>query len=310
MRRQPPTWKKACRTARRCFTVWGMDSGAALKRLTARLRAARVDEAQTKAEWLLAHALGCRRLEVYTHPERPLTPEAVAQLRAQSRRLAAGEPLQYVLGATDFFGRRFITDPRALIPRPETELLVETALGLPMLWTRETPRVADVGTGTGCVAITLAWERPDARLWAVDVSADALALARANAQRHGVEARIEWVHGDGLSTFAPASLDLVVSNPPYVPTAEWSALPRDIRDYEPRVALDGGADGLAVLARLVAQAADKLAPAGWLALEIGEDQGRRVNDLMNRAGFVNIAVRKDLAGWDRVVVGRKAKAGI
>ncbi|MCX6998668.1 MAG: peptide chain release factor N(5)-glutamine methyltransferase [Kiritimatiellaeota bacterium] len=225
----------------------GMDSGAELKRLAARLQAAGVDEAQTKAEVLLAHALGCRRLEVYTHPERRLTPVLVEQLRAQSRRLAAGEPLQYVLGAAEFYGRSFKTDPRALIPRPETELLVETALGLPLVWKRAAPRVADAGAGTGCLAITLALERPGAHIFAVDISADALALARENAQRHGVSARIAFMRGDGLAAFAPASLDLVVSNPPYVPTEEWNALPRDIRDHEPRVALDGGADGLAVL---------------------------------------------------------------
>ena len=114
------------------------------------------------------------------------------------------------------------------------------------------------------------------------------------------------MHSAGLTAFAPAALDGVVSNPPYVPTAEWQGLSREIRDHEPRLALDGGADGLAVLAPLIAQAAAVLAPGGWLALEIGEDQGRRVSDLMKRAGFVNIAVRKDLAGWDRVVEGIKA----
>jgi HemK-like putative methylase len=138
-----------------------------------------------------------------------------------------------------------------------------------------------------------------------DHFADALALARANAARHGVSARREFVQSRGLESFAPAALDLVVSNPPYVSTAEWRALPREIRDHEPRVALDGGADGLAVLAPLVAQAAEKLAPAGWLALEIGEDQGRRVRGLMKRAGFVNIALHQDLAGWDRVAVGMR-----
>jgi len=285
-----------------------MDSGTALRQLAARLKTAGMDEAQTKAEWLLAHVLGGGRLDVYTHPERSLTPDQAARLRQLGRRLAAGEPLQYVLHTAEFFGRSFQTDGRALIPRPETELLFTAALDAPCLTgerRRSAPRVADVGTGTGCLAISLALERPEARIWAVDVSADALALARENAQRHGVTARIEFVQGGLLDPIAPASLDLVVSNPPYVPTAEWRELPRDIRDHEPRAALDGGADGLAVLAPLIVQAADKLAPGGWLVLEIGEDQGRRVRDLMKRAGFVSMKVRQDLAGWDRVVVGRK-----
>ncbi|TAN37452.1 MAG: peptide chain release factor N(5)-glutamine methyltransferase [Verrucomicrobia bacterium] len=280
-----------------------MDVSGELKRLTAQLKAAGRDEAVAEAESLLAHTLGCRRLAVYLHGERQLTAEQLSTLKIRTQRLLAGEPLQYVLGEVEFCGRIFACDKRALIPRPETELLVEVALGFSKAWKKKTPKVPDLGTGTGCLAITLALERPHAQIFAVDVSADALALARANAARHGVADKIKFVQADLLAPFADASLDLIVSNPPYVPTAEWGDLPRHIRDFEPRVALDAGPDGLDVLRRLIAQAAAKLALGGALALEIGEDQGRRVAGLLHASGFRNVVVHKDFAGWDRVVTG-------
>ena len=282
-----------------------MDVSRELKRLAALLRAAGHDEATAEAESLLAHALGCRRLEIYMQGGRPLLSEQLALLQTQTQRLQSDEPLQYVLGEVEFCGRVFVCDARALIPRPETELLVEAALGCAKVWARKQPKVADIGTGTGCIALTLALAQPRAKIFAVDISPAALALARQNARRHEVADRIEFVQADLLAPFGAGELDLVVSNPPYVPTAEWGALPRPIRDFEPRNALDAGADGLEVLRRLVAQAIDKLAPGGALALEIGEDQGPRVAGLLRSAGFVNVAVKKDFAGWDRIVTGEK-----
>jgi len=282
-----------------------MDVSGELKRLAALLKAAGHDEATAEAESLLAHALGCRRLEIYLHGERPLLSEQCALLKAQARRLHNDEPLQYVLGEVEFCGRVFACDARALIPRPETELLVEAALGFAQVWARPQPQVADIGTGTGCIALTLALAQPRAKIFAADISPEALALARQNATRHGVADRIEFVQADLLAPFGAGALDLVVSNPPYVPTAEWGALPRHIRDCEPRNALDAGADGLDVLRRLVAQAVDKLAPGGVLALEIGEDQGPRVAELLRSAGLRHVAVKKDFAGWDRIVIGEK-----
>ena len=280
-----------------------MNVSSELKRLTASLKAAGHEEAVAEAETLLAHALSCRRLEVYLHGERKLTPAQAAGLAAQVQRLIAGEPLQYVLGVVEFCGRPFQCDPRALIPRPETELLVEKALEFSKIWKQPTPRICDLGTGTGCIAITLALERPHSRIFAVDISAAALALAHANAERHGVADRIEFREADLLAPFAAHSLDLIISNPPYVSTAEWMELAPPIRDHEPRCALDGGPEGLDVIQKLISQAAEKLLPNGFLALEIGEDQGRRVADLLRINGFMNVAVHKDFAGWDRVVTG-------
>lgn len=282
-----------------------MDASGELKRLLALLKAAGHDEATVEAESLLAHVLGCRRLEIYLHGERKLSPAQLALLKTQAQRLQAGEPLQYVLGEVEFCGRVFACDARALIPRPETELLVEAALGFSKVWKKKHPKVPDLGTGTGCIAITLALARPQAQIFAVDISADALALARQNAERYGVAKKIQFLQADLLASFDGGELDLIVSNPPYVPTAEWEALERNIRDFEPRGALDAGRDGLGVLRRLIVQAATKLASGGALALEIGEDQGRSVSEWMKAAGFVNVAVKKDFAGWDRIVTGEK-----
>ena len=282
-----------------------MDVSGELKRLIAQLKAAGRDEAGVEAESLLAHALQCRRLDVYLHGERHLTPDQVAQLKIQAQRLQTNEPLQYVLGEVEFCGRTFACDKRALIPRPETELLVELALGFSKAWKKKSFKVPDLGTGTGCIAITLALERPQAQIFAVDISPDALALARDNAAQHGVAERIKFVQADLLTPFADHSLDMIVSNPPYVPTAEWGELPRHIRDFEPRSALDAGPDGLNVIRRIIVQAAEKLALGGALALEIGEDQGWRVADLLRGAGFRNVTAHKDFAGWDRVVTGEK-----
>lgn len=282
-----------------------MDVSGELKRLTALLKTAGHDEAMAEAESLLAHALGCRRLEIYLHGERPLLPEQLALLQAQAQRLQSDEPLQYVLGEVEFCGHAFACDARALIPRPETELLVEAALGFAKVWARQQPQVVDIGTGTGCIALTLALAQPRAKIFAVDISPAALTLAQQNAARHGVAHRIDFVQADLLASFGAGEVDLVVSNPPYVPTAEWGSLPRPIRDFEPRNALDAGADGLDVLRRLVAQAVEKLAPGGALALEIGEDQGPRVAELLRAAGMRHVAVKKDFAGWDRIVTGEK-----
>lgn len=278
-----------------------MDVSNELRRLKGLLVASGHDEASAEAESLLAHTLHCRRLEVYLHGERKLSPEQLDTLAGQARHLIAGEPLQYVLGEVEFYGRVFQCDPRALIPRPETEMLVEAVLRFSRIWKLPQPRVADLGTGTGCIAITLALARPQADICAVDISADALALARANAERHGVADHMEFRQADLLAGFAEQSLDLIVSNPPYVSTAEWSELPAPIRDHEPRQALDGGSDGFDVIRKLVSQAATKLTSIGALALEIGEDQGQRVSDLLRAVGFVNVFVHKDFAGWDRIV---------
>lgn len=267
------------------------------------------DEAPTLAELLVADALGLRgRTSLLLARERVLSPEAVEALRARFVRLAQGEPIQYILGRWPFFRAELAVSPAALIPRPETEGLVERVLASPA-WP-EARVAADIGTGTGAIAIALAGEARaqgrDLRVTAVDLSSEALALAARNVAENGLADRVVCVRGDGAACLAPGSCDLIVSNPPYIPTAEWAALPSLIRDHEPRLALDGGPDGLRVVAQIVLDATQALRPGGWLFLEIGEDQGLSARRLMERAGFGEVRVLPDLAGLDRYAEGRLA----
>jgi release factor glutamine methyltransferase len=273
---------------------------------TAALFAARgVLECRLKAEYILSRALNCHRLELPLQQNRQLTKGQTEQVAAQIERVIAGEPIQYVLGDMEFMGRLFKTDSRALIPRPETETLVENALACKDAWSSQAPDIADVGTGTGCIIVTLALERPRGSYSAIDVSAGALELARENAAVLGVEKKIEFVQGDLLAGRQAGSLDLVVSNPPYVSTAEIETLQPDIRNHEPRLALDGGPHGLNVISRLVPQAFGCLKPGGWLFLEIGEDQGEQVKIVMEKRGFEEVEIRKDMGAHDRIACGKK-----
>jgi len=290
--------------------------GAILDTIAARVQASMPDEARLKCEWLASRIIGCSRLELSARKDQSLSESQVRQIEAGATRLAAGEPLQYILGETEFMGRVFTCDRRALIPRPETEQLTAWMLEESPLWknkapsfahkaTGGTPVIADVGTGSGCIAISLALERPEGRYLATDISAAALTLAQENAARHGVSARIRFMACDLLSAASPettlAGLDVVVSNPPYVRTADRVKLGRNVRDFEPCAALDGGPDGLAVIRRLMAQAFQALKPGGALFLEIGEDQGAAVLELASAAGFRESQLRPDLAGKDRMV---------
>lgn len=278
-----------------------------LSEIEVRLRAAGRDEARTLAEWLLSEALGVDRLALLAQPVLSLDDATRARLEAWVRRVAAGEPLQYVLGAQPFFGRDFLCDPRALIPRPETEELCERALADSRIWSDPAPCVLDIGTGTGCIAVTLALERPAARIGAVDCSPDALALARQNARRLGVEDRIAWREADLLDGVAPESIRAIVTNPPYVSEAEFPALDVTVRAYEPKRALVGGLDGLAVIRRLISQARLALVPGGILWMEIGNEQGSAVCALLRHAGFTAVALHRDLAGHERIVEARRSE---
>jgi release factor glutamine methyltransferase len=192
-----------------------------------------------------------------------------------------------------------------LIPRPETEQLTEAVLACEPLWKRASPALVDVGTGSGCIIISLALARPEAQYHAIDNDPAALELARSNARRHRVLRRIRFRAGDLLEMFAPASLDAVVSNPPYVRTGDWEQLPAQIRDYEPRAALDGGADGLAVIRPLISQAGRVLKPGGRLFLEIGAEQAKSVRSLLAANNFTDCAIRADLAGKHRIASARR-----
>lgn len=254
---------------------------------------------QAEAQMLLAHLTGQRREALLAHPEALLKPELAAAYRAALRRRAAGEPLPYLIGEWEFYARPFFFDPSVLICRPETELLVETGLQ----WLQAHPArrtAADIGTGSGIIAITLAIEIADLFITATDISEAALALARRNAARYALESRLTFAHGDLLAAL-PAPVDLLCANLPYIPSETLNALP--VAQFEPRLALDGGPDGLRLLARLLAQASAKLTPGGLILLEIEAGQGQRAPALA-RQYFPTAAleVLPDLAGRPRLLV--------
>jgi len=259
-----------------------------------------IDTPRLDAELLLAATLGLDRVGVYVNFERPLQAEELASFREQVKRRAAREPLAYILGHAEFWSLSFLVTPAVLIPRPETELLVEASL--PRLDGQA--RILDVGTGSGALAIALAHELPQCAVTAIDVSAAALAVAAENARRNGVAARIGFVQHD-LMELPPGPFDLIVANPPYIPSGDLATLMPEVRDYEPRLALDGGADGLAAYRALAAQAGVALAPGGWLLVEVGTGQARAVQELFAGAGLQEIFVSRDLAGIERVVGGKQ-----
>lgn len=259
-----------------------------------------VDAPRLTAELLLAHALSCDRVRLYLDFDKPLGEPELARYRELVRRRADGEPTAYLLGKREFHGRAFHVDPRVLVPRPETEHLVEAALAvLP-----EGGRALDLCTGSGAVAISLALDRPGARILATDVSEEALAVARENAARLG--AVVEFATGDlWAAVHGEERFHLVVSNPPYIPTKELAGLSREVR-REPCIALDGGDDGLDVLRRIVAGAPSRLLPGGALCVEMHESHLEVLPGLCLEAGFASAEARRDLAGLPRLVVARMA----
>jgi release factor glutamine methyltransferase len=259
------------------------------------LSAAGVDSPRLDAELLLADAMGVDRAVIVSDPARGIEPDQARRFQEHARRRVQREPVAYILGRKGFRTIDLLVDGRVLIPRPETEHLVEAALDLP----REA-RVADVGTGSGAVALALKAERPDLHLIATDASEAALAVARRNAQYLGLE--VELLHGDLLDPVAGA-LDAVLSNPPYVADHERAALAPDITGHEPHEALFAGPDGLDVIRRLAPQAA--ATGARLLALEVGYGQAEAVREIVREAGFADTEVVADLADIDRVVVGRR-----
>ena len=259
------------------------------------LTAAGCETPRLDAELLLADAMGVDRAVIVSDPGRGLSPEQARRFQGYAMRRAQREPVAYILGTKGFRTIDLIVDRRVLIPRPETEHLVEAALELP-----PGARVADVGTGSGAVALALKAERPDLEVLATDASADALAVARANAQRLGLE--IELLKGDLLEPIA-GPLDAVLSNPPYVADADRGTLAPDITRHEPEVALYAGEDGLSLIRRLAPQAA--ASGAELLALEVGFGQAGAVARIVREAGFADTLAIADLAGIERVVVGRR-----
>lgn len=269
----------------------------ALLAAAARRLAGSSDTPRLDARLLARHLLGVGDTWLIAHGDDPLDPAQAAQFDALIERRASGEPVAYLIGEREFYGRSFRVTPATLIPRPETELLVEAALlRLPPAAT-----VLDLCTGSGCVAISLGLERPDCRVTATDLSADALAVARRNAAALG--AAVAFHHGDLFAPVAGQRFALIVSNPPYIAATDPHLDQGDVR-FEPRSALIGGADGLDLIRRLVRSAAAHLKPGGWLLFEHGFDQGTACRARLARAGFAHIQTLPDLAGLDRVTLGQ------
>jgi release factor glutamine methyltransferase len=277
---------------------------ALLSEATATLEAARVAGARGSAEWLLAAVLGVDRFAVYLEPGRELCADEAARYRALVGRRATGEPLQHLLGFEDFHGLRLAVTPDVLIPRPETEGLVEWAIEV--LRERPAAAVADVGTGSGAIACALAARLPGLRVLATDCSPAALAVASRNVRSHGLSDRVRLVAGDLVEPLSGGRvrLDLVVANPPYLPSAVIRSLPAEVSAWEPRLALDGGPDGMAVLRRVIASVPAVLAPGGSLLMEIGEEQAGPLACLLAARGFSGIRSRRDLNGVERCIGGR------
>nr|WP_246184111.1 peptide chain release factor N(5)-glutamine methyltransferase [Pandoraea anhela] len=257
---------------------------------------------------LLAHVLGWSRTQLITRDREPLAPETVARYRALHARRVAGEPIAYLTGTREFFGLTLAVSPSVLIPRPETELLVELALA--RLASRRAPRVLDLGTGSGAIALAIAHRRPDASVTAVDRSAEALAIARQNARQLGLDAHVDFLASDWYAALptdgAPgAAFDIIVSNPPYIVSGDEHLSQDDLR-FEPVDALTDHADGLAALRVIVAGAPSRLLPDSWLLCEHGYHQAADVRDLCTAAGLVDVMSERDLAGIERTTGGRRA----
>jgi len=259
------------------------------------------ESARLDAELLTAHSLGLRRLDLYLQYDRPLREEELEPVRALLRRRAAGEPVAYLVGQREFYGRSFVVTPAVLIPRPDTETLVEAALQ------HGGARIADVGTGSGCIAITMACELPEAHVVATDVSAEALDVARTNARRHGVEERVTFVQGtwtEPLRRHAP--FDMLLSNPPYVTESELRDLVADVKNYEPHTALLASGDGLDAYRRILDGVDGLLLPHAYVAFEVDPRRAEQVEALL-REHVTDAHTRRihDLTDRDRVVAAER-----
>jgi release factor glutamine methyltransferase len=291
------------------------DVRTALRDGIARLRAANVPSDTLAAELLLMHALGRGRTWLYSYPETLLDPAVAEKYFALIARRAAGEPTQYLIGKQEFWGLEFEVNPAVLIPRPETEHVIEVALerlgarGVKTDSRTAAPlRLADVGTGSGCIAVALARELPRAEIFATDVSAEALEVAGRNAARHGVTDRIHFTNCDLLSGVAgdETQFDLIVSNPPYVARDDAGRLQREVRDHEPDAALFGGPTGVEIYSRLIEEAASLLHSGGILVLELGYNSAAHVRGLLKpELRWTNVRITNDLAGISRVIAAEQ-----
>ena len=282
-----------------------MQLKAALHEAIQRLGAERVPSPRLNAELLLMFTLDCDRAYLHAHPERNLTIDEQDRYEAALKERSRGVPAQYITGHQEFWGMDFIVSPAVLIPRPETEHLIETLLGLVKAGTLEgQPRIVDVGTGSGCIALALAKELPGAEIHATDISPAALEIARANAARHNLQDRVQFHQADLLEGIQP-DFDFMVSNPPYVGNSEEDQVQLEVRKFEPRNAVFAGPGGTEVIARLIQQARAALRPAGWLVMEISGTIAGDVERLLN--DWEEVRMIPDLQGIPRVARARNPK---
>lgn len=265
-----------------------------------------IENARREAEWILSHELGMSRLNLYLQFERELTEQELERLREKVRKRAQRIPLAYVLGSAVFCGIELKVSPAVLIPRPETELLAEESF----LWVKEyskqldrSIRILDIGTGSGCLAIFFALKFPNAEVVAVDISKDALELAKENARHYEVEDRIKFILSDVFSAIpTDFKFDLIVSNPPYIPTDQIEFLQPEVKDYEPRVAIDGGKDGLSVIKKIAKEGINFIKPGGRLYMEFAFGQADQIKDLFSRLGWRILSIIPDLQNIPRILV--------
>jgi release factor glutamine methyltransferase len=293
-----------------------MDARTAFKTGIARLRDANVPSFTLAAELLLLHVVGRERTWLYAHPEDEISKEQEDRFFSLVERRVAGEPTQYLTGKQEFWGLEFDVTPDVLIPRPETEHVVEVALdrlalreiraGRKQTLTGEGLQIADIGTGSGCIAIALAKDLPGTKFIATDISPAALSVARRNAERHNFADRIEFVRANVLEGIAAEThFDLIASNPPYIGRREGPTLQREVRDHEPEVALYGGEEGYELYAALVTQSAAHLLPGGIVVLELGHDSLPAVQPLFDTPDWTRVGVTNDLAGIPRVIAAER-----
>lgn len=260
-----------------------------------------VENPRLEAEWMLCEALSLDRVGLYLNFDKPLSDAELALYRGMVARRGRREPLQYILGSQEFMGLEFRVTPAVLIPRHDTEVLVTEAVKRG----EGCRSILDIGTGSGCVAVAVAKALPEAEVSTVDVSGEAIEVARGNAERNGVS--VQFFHGSLFEPFAGKRFDMVLSNPPYITSADLATLQQEVRDFEPVGALDGGGDGLDFYRRITAEAPAYLNPGGWLLFEVGAGQAGEVLELLNSGGFNNDRfTQTDPAGIERVVGGRLA----
>lgn len=276
-----------------------------IRKSTEFLEAKGVESPRLQSESILAHLLAMPRMQIYLNFERSLSDSQLATCRELVKRRGNREPLQHLLGTVSFCGLEIRVSPHALIPRPETEQLVEHSEAFLKQLHCPAPQVLDFGTGTGCIAVALAVRCPSAQITALDISTDALELARTNASANKVLDRIELTHGNGVSALAAAPrYDLIVSNPPYIPSAEIDTLQPEVRDFDPRIALDGGSDGLEFYRSMAVDAPEHLGPGGGLVVEFGDGQACAISTVFTAEKWIVNSPLPDYSGRERFLIAR------